>query len=72
MFARIRAISSYLPAQIEYNDGLVEGRFIKKIGVKSRHIATDESAGDLALGTNMTEAVTWFSIQQKRQRMETK
>lgn len=50
MFARIRAISSYLPAQIEYNDGLVEGRFMKKIGVKSRHIATNESAGDLALG----------------------
>ena len=50
MFARIRAISSYLPAQIEYNDGLVEGRFIKKIGVKSRHIATTETAGDLALG----------------------
>lgn len=49
MFARIRAISSYLPAQIEYNAGLVEGRFIKKIGVKSRHVVTDESAGDLAL-----------------------
>lgn len=49
MFARIRAISSYLPAQIEYNAGLVEGRFMKKIGVKSRHVVTDESAGDLAL-----------------------
>lgn len=49
MFARIRAISSYLPAQIEDNAGLVEGRFIKKIGVKSRHVVTDESAGDLAL-----------------------
>ena len=48
MFARIRAISSYLPAQVEYNSDIVDGRFIKKIGVKSRHIATDESAGDLA------------------------
>lgn len=49
MFARIRAIASYLPPTIENNDGLVEGRFIKKIGVKSRHIATEETAGDLAL-----------------------
>jgi 3-oxoacyl-[acyl-carrier-protein] synthase-3 len=49
MFARIRAISSYLPAQIENNSAIVDGRFMKKIGVKSRHIATTESAGDLAL-----------------------
>lgn len=49
MFARIRAISSYLPAQIEQNDGLVEARFIKKIGVRRRHIVTEETAGDLAL-----------------------
>mgnify|MGYP002624277130 CR=1 FL=1 len=48
MFAKIKAISSYLPAQIEENSGIVEARFIKKIGVKSRHIAKDESAGDLA------------------------
>lgn len=49
MFATIRAISSYLPAQIEKNSELVEARFIKKIGVKSRHISTvEESAGDLA------------------------
>ena len=48
-FARIRAISSYLPAQIENNSAIVDGRFMKKIGVKSRHIATTESAGDLAL-----------------------
>ena len=48
MFARIRAISSYLPAQIENNSAIVDGRFMKKIGVKSRHIATTESAGDLA------------------------
>ena len=49
MFATIRAISSYLPAQIENNSELVEARFIKKIGVKSRHISTkDEAAGDLA------------------------
>ena len=49
MRARIRAISSYLPAQIEYNSEIVDGRFMKKIGVKSRHVVTDESAGDLAL-----------------------
>ena len=49
MFATIRAISSYLPAQVENNSELVEARFIKKIGVKSRHISTkDEAAGALA------------------------
>ncbi|MBR3498065.1 MAG: ketoacyl-ACP synthase III [Selenomonadaceae bacterium] len=49
MFARIRAISTYLPATIEYNSELVDSRFIKKIGVKCRHIcAKDEAAGDLA------------------------
>ena len=48
MFARIKAIASYLPAQIEENSEIVDARFMKKIGVKSRHIATDESAGDLA------------------------
>ena len=49
MFAKIRAISSYLPAKIEFNDQIVEKRFIKKIGVQSRHVAAqDESAGDLA------------------------
>ena len=49
MFAKIRAITTYLPAQIERNDELVDKRFIKKIGVQSRHIsATNESAGDLA------------------------
>ena len=48
MFAKIRAISSYLPPTIEDNSEVVEARFIKKIGVQSRHLATDESAGDLA------------------------
>lgn len=49
MFATIRAISSYLPAQIEYNSELVDKRFIKKIGVQCRHICDkDEAAGDLA------------------------
>lgn len=49
MFATIRAISSYLPAQIENNSEIVDARFIKKIGVQSRHLATkDEAAGDLA------------------------
>lgn len=49
MFAKISAIASYLPPTIENNFEIVEGRFIKKIGVKSRHIVTNESAGDLAL-----------------------
>lgn len=49
MFAKIRAISSYLPPTIEDNAEIVEARFIKKIGVQSRHVAAqDESAGDLA------------------------
>jgi len=48
MFAKIRAIASYLPPTIENNSEIVDGRFIKKIGVKSRHIVTNESAGDLA------------------------
>ncbi|MBQ7722750.1 MAG: ketoacyl-ACP synthase III, partial [Selenomonadaceae bacterium] len=49
MFATIRAISTYLPAAIENNSELVDARFMKKIGVKCRHIsASDESAGDLA------------------------
>lgn len=49
MFAKIKAISTYLPAQIEHNIDIVDARFIKKIGVESRHIAADnESAGDLA------------------------
>ena len=48
MFAKIRAIASYLPPTIENNSDIVDGRFIKKIGVKSRHIVTNESAGDLA------------------------
>ncbi len=49
MFATIRAISTYLPAQIENNSELVDARFIKKIGVKCRHICGKaESAGDLA------------------------
>ncbi|MBD3879034.1 MAG: ketoacyl-ACP synthase III [Quinella sp. 1Q5] len=49
MFARIRAISSYLPATIENNSELVDARFIKKLGVQCRHICDkDEAAGDLA------------------------
>ena len=48
MFAKIRAVSTYLPATIENNADIVDARFIKKIGIKIRHIATDESSGDLA------------------------
>ena len=49
MFAKIKAIASYLPTTTENNSEIVEARFIKKIGVKSRHIVAEESAGDLAL-----------------------
>ena len=49
MFAKITAITSYLPPKIESNSEIVEARFIKKIGVRSRHVVENESAGDLAL-----------------------
>ena len=49
MYAKISAISTYLPAHIEDNAELVDARFIKKIGVKHRHTVKDEAAGDLAL-----------------------
>ena len=49
MFAKIKAIATYLPATIENNSEIVDKRFIKKIGVKCRHICgKDEAAGDLA------------------------
>ena len=49
MFAKIRAVSSYLPELIEKNSDIVEERFSKKLGVVDRRIvADDESAGDLA------------------------
>ena len=48
MFAKIRAVTSFLPPKTENNAEIVDGRFIKKIGVESRHIVTEESAGDLA------------------------
>ena len=49
MFAKIRAVTSYLPPTIEENETIVAERFTKKIGVRSRHVVTNESAGDLAL-----------------------
>lgn len=49
MFAKIRAVTSYLPPTIEDNEKIVDKRFMKKIGVKSRHVVTNETAGDLAL-----------------------
>lgn len=48
MFAKIKAVTSYLPPTIENNSEVVDARFMKKIGVKSRHVVTTESAGDLA------------------------
>ena len=48
-FAKIKAISSYLPPTIEKNVDIAESRLNKKIGVIQRHVAQkDESAGDLA------------------------
>lgn len=50
MFAKIRAVSSYLPATIEKNADIIDRRVMKKIGVVERHIVTkDEAAGDLAV-----------------------
>lgn len=48
-YACIKAIATYLPPTIESNDA-EDARFIKKIGIKERHIALEsESAGDLAV-----------------------
>ena len=49
MFAKIRALTSYLPPTVEDNAAIVDKRFMKKIGVTSRHIVTNETAGDLAV-----------------------
>ncbi|MBR4694988.1 MAG: ketoacyl-ACP synthase III [Selenomonadaceae bacterium] len=47
-FACIRAIATYLPPQVETNEG-EDQRFIKKLGIQERHLASkEESAGDLA------------------------
>ena len=49
MFAKIRAVSSYLPDKTEKNSDFVNDRFSEKLGIVDRHIAADdESAGDLA------------------------
>ena len=48
-FAYIKAIATYLPDKIESNENLGDERFIGKLGIKERHIASEnESAGDLA------------------------
>ena len=48
-YACIKAIATYLPPTIESN-AEEDVRFIRKIGVSERHIASDsESAGDLAV-----------------------
>ena len=39
MFARIRAVSSYLPAKTEKNSDFVNERFREKLGIVDRHIA---------------------------------
>ena len=49
IFAKIKAITSYLPPTVEKNEELISMRTIKKIGVLERRIVTTESAGDLAL-----------------------
>ena len=49
MFAKIKAISSYLPETVEKNVDISEPRLNKKIGVAERRVASkEESAGDLA------------------------
>ena len=49
MFAKIRALSSYLPEKIEKNSDFINDRFSEKLGIVDRHIAADdEAAGDLA------------------------
>ena len=49
LHACIKAISTYLPSNVETNDNLNE-KAREKIGVALRHISTkDESAGDLAV-----------------------
>ena len=48
MFAKITAISSYLPPTVEENKNFVEERTIDKLGIFERHVVTTESAGDLA------------------------
>ena len=50
LYAGIQAIATYLPPTVETNENMDE-RFVKKIGVRERHVAQDtESAGDLAVG----------------------
>ena len=49
IFAKIKAISSYLPPTVEKNADFAEPRLNKKIGVIERRVSQkDESAGDLA------------------------
>lgn len=48
-FACIKALETYLPERVELNEGLGDERFISKLGIRSRRIASDDqSAGDLA------------------------
>ena len=48
-FACIKKIATYLPEAIELNENLGDERFISKLGIKERHLASnEESAGDLA------------------------
>lgn len=50
LYAGIRRIATYLPPTVETNETM-DARFVKKIGVKERHIAQEsESSGDLAVG----------------------
>ena len=50
MFAKIKAISTYLPPTVEENKNLIGERAIKKIGILERHIVDKKtSAGDLAV-----------------------
>ena len=47
-YACIKAISTYLPEQVEQNT-MGDERFVRKLGIEERHIAgAEESAGDMA------------------------
>ena len=48
IYAKIKAISTYLPPTVEKNEDIAEPRLIKKIGILERRISQKETAGDLA------------------------
>lgn len=48
-YAYIKAIETYLPEKVEVNEKLGDERFIQKLGIRQRHLASEEeSTSDLA------------------------